>query len=474
MKQLCRILSVIVMIVLVFGLFGCAKTPVDTTPSTTAPAEIPFTPVAYDPSEDAPFLPRDIYSETLYVPGIVMNEEKAVLEVTEQTDTGVFVLKGEFGKCYEVKVPAGVPQVRAVAVPEDPRELSLGEKGDYSAREFLKDVQNPGEETAFMYVCRKPGEYLVVSTGTAHPIYIGQRSILEETDTNGPWYVPAEPVAHIVGGSNSFGNFMWNSEEFVNNIYEPYREKYPQYITRTTIGKDDTGKYDMYCYIFAPKDYEITVFLSGGMHADEQVAYYALGKIMQLIADATPEDAMLYTLRQKVRFMVVPIINVYGASHGATRVNGRQEDLNRNFDDMSQQESRNMIALFEPYADEVSFFIDFHTAVTENVSMWYNYINYADNAVANFKTNNHMYHRLLELGHAVKETDLSHVPGSYVKSNQYMEGRIWNDYGVPFLTVEHMTNRLFPAEYSSDCMTLAVETFANFIIQNSLFYLQNG
>ena len=85
-----------------------------------------------------------------------------------------------------------------------------------------------------------------------------------------------------------------------------------------------------------------------------------------------------------------------------------------------------------------------------------------------------MYHRLLELGHAVKETDLSHVPGSYVKSNQYMEGRIWNDYGVPFLTVEHMTNSLFPAEYSSDCMTLAVETFANFIIQNSLFYLQNG
>ena len=62
MKQLRRVLSAIVMIVLVLGLFGCAKTPVDTTPSTTAPAEIPFTPVAYDPSEDAPLLPRDIYS----------------------------------------------------------------------------------------------------------------------------------------------------------------------------------------------------------------------------------------------------------------------------------------------------------------------------------------------------------------------------------------------------------------------------
>ena len=491
MKQILRVISLVMSVVLLLCTLGCAKEPVETTPgttspqqttpsteatvpTTTAPEEIPFTPVTYDSSEDAPFLPKDIYSEELVVPGIVMNEPEVILNVTGQQDQSIIVVKGEFGKCYEVKVPAGVPVVRAAEIPADPRELAVGEQGNYSTVEFLKDVEAPTEETAFMYVCRDKGQYLVIYTGSSDPVSIYQRSILEEEDTEGPWYY-AEPVGHAYSETTGFANFMWTAEQVLDNLYEPYREKYPEYISRFTFGKDDTGTYDMYCYEYAPEDYEITVFLSGGMHADEQVAYLALGKVMQLIADATPADPLLYTLRQKVRFMVVPIINVYGATHGFTRANGRGEDLNRNFDDLSQKESQNMIALFKQYVDEVSFFIDFHVAAkTENISMYYNYINYADNAVANYKTNNHLYHRQLDLGYAVEDTDLQKCPGSYVKGNQYMEGHIWNNFGVSFITVEACINNLTPAAYTDECMTLAVEVDLNFIIQNALFYLQNG
>ena len=69
-------------------------------------------------------------------------------------------------------------------------------------------------------------------------------------------------------------------------------------------------------------------------------------------------------------------------------------------------------------------------------------------------------------------TTVPTVPGSYVKGNQYFEGRIWNQFGVPTITVEYLTTQNFPAPYSDACMTLAVETYINFIIQNGLFYIQ--
>ena len=117
------------------------------------------------------------------------------------------------------------------------------------------------------------------------------------------------------------GNFMWTADTVLEKLYEPVRQRHPEYITRENIGKDQSGKYDMYAYIYAPENYETTMFLNGGTHADEQTAYFALAKVMQLIADATPEEPLLYTLRHKVRFVVIPILNVWSVSESHIRPN---------------------------------------------------------------------------------------------------------------------------------------------------------
>ena len=196
---------------------------------------------------------------------------------------------------------------------------------------------------------------------------------------------------------------------------------------------------------------------------------------MELIADAKPEDTLLYTLRHKVRFIVVPILNVWSASEFHIRANSTGQDLNRDFGELTQQESKNLIAYFEKYADEARILMDFHIAASSKVDVYFNFINFSDNAVANYKATNHMYHRFMELGYAHEQTNLSKVPGSYVKSDKYLEGRIWNSYGVPTITVEYGTNTShgFPEASSSDAMTAAVETQMNFIIQNALYFLAN-
>ena len=454
----------------VFLLGGCSKTP-----APTEPVQIDW--ATYNASGDEPFLPKDIYTAQMYVPGILMDGQQTSIQITDHTDIGAFVLKGEYGKCYEVKIPAGVPHVYAVHTITDPRTAQVGDSWYFTEDSTLANATETDMETAFMYTCRKQEEYLIVSTGTANPVYIGQRSILEQEDTADAWYIP-EPVGGI-GREPTLGDILWTSEEVLNNLYEPVRERYPDYITRRVIGKDQTGQYDMYGYVYTPKNYETTMFLTGGMHADEEIGYFSLAKIMQMIADAKPEDQLLYTLRHKVRFVVVPMINVWsvsqhksGLAKSQLRYNSGGVDLNRDFGDLSQAESKNVLNWFAQYAEETDIAMDFHIAETKNISMWFNFINYTDNAVVNYKTTNHFYHRYRELGFAKENTSLSHVPGSYTKSDKYIEGRLWNEYGVPTITVEFVNNGNFPIAYSSECMTIAVETYLNFIIQNALFYLQ--
>lgn len=451
-------------------LVGCNK------PSApTEPAQIEW--AKYDASADAPFLAKDIFTEQLYVAGIQMDGKESCIAITDRTDVGAFVLKGEFGKCYEVKIPAGVSHAFAVSSATDPRTAAVGDSWYFTEDSTLMNTTETTKETAFMYTCRRQEEYLVISTGSADPIYIGQRSILEAQDTQDAWYIP-DAVGGI-GREPTLGDILWTSDEILNHLYEPVRQRHSDYITRTVIGKDATGTYDMYGYVYTPKNYEITMFITGGMHGDEEIGYFSLAKIMQLIADAKPEDQLLYTLRQKVRFVVVPMINVWSISqHSAglaksrLRYNANNVDLNRDFGDLSQAESQNVMKWFAQYADDAVIAMDMHIAETKGISMWFNFINYADNAVVNYKTTNHFYHRYMEMGVCKENTSLSHVPGSYTKSDKYIEGRIWNEYKVPTITVEYVNNSNFPIAYSDACMTLAVETYINFIIQNALFYLQ--
>jgi len=466
-----------------FALLGTAFSGCNSKPApavTTVPADYEW--ASYRSEEDTPFLPKDIFSEELFIPGIIPGEvDSRSFEVTDRTDAGAYVVPGEYGKNYEVKIPAGASRICAAVLSVDPRTVAVGEKIWFFEESVLCDKEGVTDAVSFMYNCRKDGEYLLLYADASEPVYIGQRSMLEKKDTQDTWFVPEEVGS--IGVDCTFGNFMWTSEEVINNLYEPVRERYPDYITRTVIGKDQSGQYDMYGYVYAPENYETTMFLSGGMHANEETGYYALAKLMQLIADAKPEDQQLYTLRQKVRFIVVPIINVWGVSqsHDGTggvtiariRKNSTDTDLNRDFGDLSQQESKNVVAFFEQYVEDIRIAMDFHTAKTKGIAMWFNFINYADNAVVNYKTMNHMYHRYMELGLAQEKTDLAHVPGSYVKADKYIEGRLWNEYGVPTITVEYVVNEIFPNKFSSEAVTLAVETYGNFIIQNALFFLQD-
>ena len=122
-------LSVILAFVMLIGILaGCAGTPAETTPAKeTLPADYPW--ATYYSAEDAPFLPKDIFSQEMYVTGFTTGDaECGWVEVTDREDTGAFVFPGEYGKNYEIKVPAGATRVLAIKLKFDPTQEAVGKK----------------------------------------------------------------------------------------------------------------------------------------------------------------------------------------------------------------------------------------------------------------------------------------------------------------------------------------------------------
>ena len=183
------------------------------------------------------------------------------------------------------------------------------------------------------------------------------------------WTPDVQP--DILNGKDSFGNIEWNYEEFIQNLYEPLRQKYPDYISRCSIGFDTSGEYEMWAYEFAPKNYTKTVYLQSGVHVIETDAYFGLARLLALIADRA--DERLSYIRDNVRLLVVPVVSVWGISkrgsyeeimdadrwrfpHNAARVNA-----NRDFFEQKAKETTNVVNYIEKHANEICFAIDCHS-----------------------------------------------------------------------------------------------------------------
>lgn len=442
-----------------------------------------------------PFEKKDISSDTLYKVGITPNSTPdTVIEVwsPEKTDKCSIVLPVEYGKAYEFHFPKGIKKLIVAKVDEDPTASDYGKR--FAAEPIRWVSSRPSDEdlAPLMYVPRGEKEYVIIYTGAdaSLPIGIYEHTIIADADTEDDWYKPTG-VGDFLGNSDSFADYSWGSDEIYEHLYEPLRKQYPNYVKREHIGKDESRTYDMYAYIFEPKDYEQTVFLSSGMHANEEEGYFALAYFMKEVASADGDDENLAYLRERVRFIVVPLINVWGVNqtHVLTsanweiRYNSTGTDLNRDFQNLSQAETQNVAKLLKKYGADVSFGIDFHTTPNDNGSdLFFNFNVGLSNTPTNFRLTNHIYHRMVEDGlisakrpiltpSDAKCGNLGALNGKY-STSRTLQAYLWNIHGIPPVTVEYMnfTSGISHSKGSADGLSVAVEIYGNFIIQNALHY----
>ena len=134
----------------------------------------------------------------------------------------------------------------------------------------------------------------------------------------------------VSGYSDKF-NRNWTQNQIITNFYEPLRASDTTYITRASLGKDASGLYDLWKYELTPPKYEKTVLLISGIRGTEYKAQINLMNLIETVA--TSNDPAIAELRNKVKFVIVPMVNPWGFNGlaPASKLNFNGIDLNGDF-----------------------------------------------------------------------------------------------------------------------------------------------
>lgn len=157
-----------------------------------------------------------------------------------------------------------------------------------------------------------------------------------EIDLNGRF----NNLQNTLGGDiNSFWSppIQPTYDEIINNqIPEMYYKNLwdsllvDGYSKKELLGKDQTGTYDIYKYVFEPKNYEKTIIITSNVHGWEVKGQKILYRFMHHVVNDCNKYSQLNYIRNKVRIIIIPIANPWGL-YNNTRENGRGVDINRNF-----------------------------------------------------------------------------------------------------------------------------------------------
>ncbi len=135
----------------------------------------------------------------------------------------------------------------------------------------------------------------------------------------------------------------WNpTERTVDDIYGIYDAlvtAYPNNVTKESLGKDQSGTYDIYKYTFKPEYPEAQhnnkhlpkMVLVSGIHGLERWSIYALAQLMKNIYTDTTGNEILEYFKYNVEFVIIHLANHWGYIQ-STRWNSRGVNINRNFD----------------------------------------------------------------------------------------------------------------------------------------------
>ena len=423
------------------------------------------------------FEERPIFDQAVYVKGIypaaATDKDVFVKNEGAESDKGSFVLPMPGRRSLYVTRFENKPAFLRTALCDfDPRELKEGESVGTNKNEHLPyfDAAPEGDNVDFLCAPTEENQYLVIYTGAEDSFFIGENPVYIGKDTDDCWFYP-ELTGHLNGGEGSFGNWQWSADELYENLYEPMRAKYPEYITRTWIGKDQSNTYDMWQYTFAPENYEQTIYLTGCLHGPEIDGYYGLTQFLHLMTEEDGTHEGLHYIRTKVRLIVVPVVNVYSAATNHKRPNSAGVDLNRDWLAHSQAETVNVLRQIHLFKNELSAIIDFHGSWATTAPLYYQFSIQGANSNLCRKTANHIYQRLIDMGREKGEPELHIIPGMYNKSSLYLQGYCYNTFNIPTLVAEHNPGRWYE-EHSAESLRWATECYGNFIIQHALAKLK--
>jgi len=139
-------------------------------------------------------------------------------------------------------------------------------------------------------------------------------------------YTGADIPLDIVNGS---GNMLTTLYEW----YDALVAMYPNYITKTVLGYDQSGTYEIRCYKINSYSSTIKpkVLWISGVHASEPYTHTTTYMMVKELLENHENDSSLNFMWTNCTLMVIPVANPWGLANGGVRYNSRGVNINRNF-----------------------------------------------------------------------------------------------------------------------------------------------
>lgn len=129
----------------------------------------------------------------------------------------------------------------------------------------------------------------------------------------------------LKGCFNELENVEWNIASMMDSLVE----KYPDYVSKEILGKDQSNMYNIPCYTLEPSRFDKTILLFSGVRGLSQTPYSMLMHTIKAIVEN--KNGEYGDLRYNTRIVVVPVLNIYGMMNKQVG-NSRGVELQYNFD----------------------------------------------------------------------------------------------------------------------------------------------
>lgn len=279
----------------------------------------------------------------------------------------------------------------------------------------------------------------------------------------------------------------------IYDAYDSLMSDYPDYITKTLLGNDESGLYQMYEYDFIPKWQPDTtvvklvrrrkIIILTGIHPEAR-SIQALINIMTSICSMWQTNRALEFLRWNVEFKIIPCASPWAVAN-ASRVNSRGVDINRNFEShwvqgtyeeppsststyggsapLSEKESQYINGVIEANLD-ADMFIDFHNNYSETLFWIPLEFNDYNKIVRNVSCN------LMKLADRRLKQKFTYIPSTYqiglvdITSSGGSSKNQAQAKGIPSATFECANDNVEGFTNVMDILTITHDTFINYLL----------
>jgi len=275
----------------------------------------------------------------------------------------------------------------------------------------------------------------------------------------------------------------------------------PEYITKTNLGNTSTGL-PVYRYDFNPKSFEyhlprkrLKYIILTGVHGYEPIPPITVLHMMENICNNWETDKYLEFLRFNVDFIILPMVNPYGAT-ADTRRNGNNVDINRNFPEgwsfnpdvnaetyagtapLTELETQYVQQTFLDNPD-ASAIIDYHNFLMNAGGMPEHFIwSLADNELTGQICDEHSSRMSSLWSRKYPYITPNNTISRVTATGRGQTGRQGRRHGIPVSCVYETANAVSQnpesVRYDTTVMTMAYESFVNFVLQIANALTQRG